>query len=373
MADNNNNNNNNKCWRTDGNTVDANDWLGTRNNAPLIIRTENGGGVPNPAAEAMRITAAADGRRVGIGTATPSQKLTLGSGNVLLPNANAGIDGNLYFGGITDVGQTGLRLFGGLVNGAIPAGFIDVRTTDPNDGLRIRVDAGAGGTERMRVAASGNVGIGTTTPTDKLDVAGNIKLRGSLGFTNATTPMIFIFESGVANPERPVISHSPAFPTWGLSYRDPDDTMIFQSAGAPVMALGLGSGNVGIALSNPAFRLDVAGQAHATNFVSTSDARFKTNVKELTNVLDKLEKIRAVSFQWNELYESLGRSTGRAEIGVIAQEVEAIFPELVTAWGDESYKGVDYGRLSGVLIEAVKELKAQNEVLRSRIEALEGV
>jgi tetrahydromethanopterin S-methyltransferase subunit G len=133
------------------------------------------------------------------------------------------------------------------------------------------------------------------------------------------------------------------------------------------------TGNVGIGVTNPTFRLDVAGSAHATSFPTSSDARFKTNVKELTNVLDKLEKIRAVSFQWNELYESLGRSTGRAEIGVIAQEVEAIFPELVTAWGDESYKGVDYGRLSGVLIEAVKELKAQNEVLRSRIEALEGV
>jgi hypothetical protein len=40
MAEN-NNNNNNKCWRTDGNTVDANDWLGTRNNQPLRIRTNN--------------------------------------------------------------------------------------------------------------------------------------------------------------------------------------------------------------------------------------------------------------------------------------------------------------------------------------------
>jgi hypothetical protein len=133
------------------------------------------------------------------------------------------------------------------------------------------------------------------------------------------------------------------------------------------------AGSVGIRTTNPAFLLDVAGQAHATSFPASSDARLKTNVKQLTNVLDKLEKIRAVSFQWNELCESLGRSTGRTEIGVIGQEVEAVFPELVTAWGDESYKGVDYGRLSGVLIEAVKELKAQNEVLRSRIEALAGV
>jgi len=102
--------------------------------------------------------------------------LTLGSGNILLPNANAGLHGNLYFGGLTDAGQTGLRLFGGLVNGTIPAGFIDVRTTDPHDGLRIRVDTTNGGTERMRVTAEGNVGIGTTTPTDKLETAGSIKI-----------------------------------------------------------------------------------------------------------------------------------------------------------------------------------------------------
>jgi hypothetical protein len=219
--------------------------------------------------------------RVGIGTASPTQALELRLGNVLLPNANAGIDGNLYFGGTTDTGQIGMRLFGGTVSPSAHAGFIDVKTDNNADGLRIRVDTGIGRTERMRITAAGRVGIGVAAP---------------------------------------------------------------------------------------AFRLDVGGVAHATSFNTSSDAKFKTNVKQLTNVLAKLEKIRAVSFQWNELYESLGRSTGRTEIGVIGQEVEAVFPELVTEWGDERYKAVDYGRLTGILIEAVKELKAQNE---ARFEALE--
>ena len=108
---------------------------------------------------------------IGIGTTQASQRLTLGAGNMLLPNANAGINGNLYFGGITDAGQTGLRLFGGLVNGAMPAGFIDVRTTALNDGLRIRVDTTNGVTERMRVTAGGNVGIGTPNPAAPFHVA----------------------------------------------------------------------------------------------------------------------------------------------------------------------------------------------------------
>jgi hypothetical protein len=197
------NNNNNKRWRTDGNNVDANDWLGTRNNAPLIIRTENGGGVPNPGAEAMRITAAADGRRVGIGTgsATPTQKLTLGSGNCLLRDANFGNDGNLYFGGITDAGQTGMRLFGGLVNGAIPAGFIDVRTTDANDGLRVRVDTSVGGTERMRITAGGNVGIGTTTPGARLSVNGDVEVTGDIRLLGADCAENFdVSEAEAAEP-----------------------------------------------------------------------------------------------------------------------------------------------------------------------------
>jgi hypothetical protein len=112
---------------------------------------------------------------VGIATNTPSQQLMLGSGNLLLPNANLGSSGNLYLGGVTHAGQTGLRLFGGLVNGSAPAGFIDVRTTAAGDGLRIRVDTGDGGTERVRVTANGNVGIGTNTPAARLDVAGTTR------------------------------------------------------------------------------------------------------------------------------------------------------------------------------------------------------
>jgi hypothetical protein len=128
---------------------------------------------------------------------------------------------------------------------------------------------------------------------------------------------------------------------------------------------------VGILTVSPGYTLDVAGPAHASSFPVSSDERLKKNVEPLGSVLEKLEMIRGVSFEWNELYESLGRSTGHKEIGVIAQEVEAVFPELVTSWGDESYKAVDYGRLTGVLIEAVKELKAENAALKKRVEALE--
>jgi hypothetical protein len=98
-----------------------------------------------------------------------------------------------------------------------------------------------------------------------------------------------------------------------------------------------------------------------------SDARMKTNVAELSGALDKLETIRGVSFEWIGTHAP----TAQRDIGVIAQEVEEVFPELVSEHGEENLKAVDYSGLAGVLIEATKELKAENRALRSRIEALE--
>ncbi|MCG3113082.1 MAG: tail fiber domain-containing protein [Candidatus Manganitrophus sp. SB1] len=125
------------------------------------------------------------------------------------------------------------------------------------------------------------------------------------------------------------------------------------------------SGNVGIGTAGPAYKLDVAGAAHASSFPTSSDLRLKTNVAQLTGALEKLQKIRGVAFDWNEQYVALGRSTGHREIGVVAQEVEAVFPELVTHWGSENYRAVDYGRLTAVMIEAIKELKAKNDTLEA--------
>ncbi len=83
----------------------------------------------------------------------------------------------------------------------------------------------------------------------------------------------------------------------------------------------------------------------------TSDERLKTNVHRITGALASLEQIRGVTFEWTE--EALKNNEGK-QIGVIAQEVEAMYPELVKT-GREGYKAVDYTKLSAVLIEAVKE------------------
>jgi hypothetical protein len=109
-------------------------------------------------------------------------------------------------------------------------------------------------------------------------------------------------------------------------------------------------------------------------FSVTSDERLKTNVQQVEGALDKLEQISGLTFEWAEADSphTLGGVPGQSSIGVVAQEVEEVFPEVVTTYDpDQDYKAVDYSGLTSVLIEAVKELKAQNEALRSRIEALE--
>ena len=87
-----------------------------------------------------------------------------------------------------------------------------------------------------------------------------------------------------------------------------------------------------------------------------SDQNLKENIRTLENPLEKLILINGVSFNWRHSKES--------SIGVIAQEVEEIFPELVNT---NEFKSVNYNGLIGVLIEAVKELKTEVNELRSQI------
>ena len=123
--------------------------------------------------------------------------------------------------------------------------------------------------------------------------------------------------------------------------------------------------NVGIGTVIPNYKLDVAGSCHATSFPTSSDERLKENIAPIEDALEKIEQINGVLFDWNEQYDSLGRSSGHREIGVIAQDVEKVLPELVTTWGDQKYRAVDYGRLTAVLVEATKQLANENSALRT--------
>lgn len=130
------------------------------------------------------------------------------------------------------------------------------------------------------------------------------------------------------------------------------------------------SGRVGIGTVAPADRLHVAGNVRANDFLVTSDARLKSHVRPIEGAAETLEKLRGVEFQWNG---SPGDGSGRTRtgVGVIAQEVEAVAPGLVHQTGEDAYKAVNLSGVIGVLIEAFKEISAQNRALRLRVEALE--
>ena len=100
---------------------------------------------------------------------------------------------------------------------------------------------------------------------------------------------------------------------------------------------------------------------------ASSDARLKTNVAAISRALDKLNTIGGVSFEWNEEAMLVGKIPGTREMGVIAQEVEAVFPELVTT-DEMGFKRVNYNGLVGVLFAAVSELSAKLATLDAQIE-----
>jgi len=95
------------------------------------------------------------------------------------------------------------------------------------------------------------------------------------------------------------------------------------------------------------------GAVTAVNFNSTSDINLKENIHTVGNALEITEQLRGVSFDWKE--------TGRSSYGVIAQELEAVLPELVK---QGEVKSVNYNGIIGVLIEAIKELKKEVEDLK---------
>jgi hypothetical protein len=131
------------------------------------------------------------------------------------------------------------------------------------------------------------------------------------------------------------------------------------------------NGNIGIGLNNPQYQLHVNGYAYNIGSWGSSDKRWKTNLSPLNNSLKKITLLNGYSFNWNTASYPEMNFPKEPQIGLIAQEVEKIFPKLVHT-DDEGYKSVAYDKLTAVLVEALKELNNKNETLSSKIEALKN-
>ena len=116
--------------------------------------------------------------------------------------------------------------------------------------------------------------------------------------------------------------------------------------------------------TSSSYGLYVTGAIYSTdNITAYSDGRKKTNVTTITSALSKVLNLRGVTYNKIENDKSVNEKT---EMGVIAQEVEKVVPEVVTYAEDIDQYGVSYGNLTALLIEAVKELKIElNELKES--------
>jgi hypothetical protein len=111
----------------------------------------------------------------------------------------------------------------------------------------------------------------------------------------------------------------------------------------------------------------VAGCVYASGYViggtCSSDARLKKNIQHFPLVLDKLVQLQPVSYNWRtEEFPQRHLDTARTS-GLIAQEVEKVFPEMVSL-DEGGFKRVNYGGLPFLMLQAIRELKAENDSLR---------
>jgi hypothetical protein len=123
---------------------------------------------------------------------------------------------------------------------------------------------------------------------------------------------------------------------------------------------------LGVGTLSPTEKLDinggvkVSGVVTATDFNSTSDAKLKTNIEVIDDPIGKVLRIDGVEFNW--------KKDNKPSIGVIADNIQEVFPQLVS---DTDPKTVNYNGLIGLLIEVVKEQQSQIESLNERLSRLE--
>ena len=207
----------------------------------------------------------------------------------------------------------------------------------------------------MRIDSSGRIGIGMTPSNYSgymLQVNGGA--QSFMSFGNSTT--------GTGALNGLVIGNDS---TGADIYQREEQPLRFHTNNTERMRID-SSGRVGIGTTSPGVALDVVGAIRATGDVTafhSSDERLKANKKIIENATDKIEQIGGYEFDWVPK-EGVHINEGH-DIGVIAQEVEKVIPEVVVT-RDNGYKAVKYEKLVPLLIEAVKELSEKVKILENK-------
>ncbi len=137
-------------------------------------------------------------------------------------------------------------------------------------------------------------------------------------------------------------------------------------------------GNVGIGTTLPNQKLHVNGNIRVAGSIfascgtlTCSDARYKTEVEEISSALENIQKLTGVYYMLDtENFPDHNFEEGR-QVGVIAQELEKVYPELVIT-GEDGYKSVAYDKLGPILMQAIKELKQNQSLIEKNQQSLEA-
>jgi hypothetical protein len=237
--------------------------------------------------------------------------------------------------------------------------------------------SGTAGTtlERMCVMPNGKVGINTKSPAGMLDIASDatVSYTGTSYSSNYTLALLANSGSGGgANNDYSGIKFSNS-----NGSREQFFGVVQAASNRGDFVWQSYTGSVyqeGMRLYGNTHTLEVRGDVIA--YGSPSDARLKTIKEKVPNSLESVLRLNGYRFDWNRKTDT---SYIKEDIGVIAQEVAEVFPELAKT-NDDGYMSVRYQGLTAVLIEAVKEQqtqiesqKSQNEELIKRIETLESI
>jgi hypothetical protein len=254
-----------------------------------------------------------NGTNIGIGVPSPTVKLEVAG---LIRSTN---NGTAYL-------QWGDDATLNDVNIANTVGIIGIQ-----DSTRGAVQLGSNANSYL-AGLWGNIGIGTKDPTTKLDVNGNIK-----------------FDSTIYTTGRMHISGGEIL-------------YLLNKGGVVIWKEWGGNGNLDVQGGITADNIQASNNVNAKWFVYTSDRRLKDNITPLRDSLEKILSLNGYSYNW--------KSNGTKDIGVIAQDVETVFPEIVHTDSATGYKSVEYGNLVAPLIEAIKSQQKEIDLLKAEIELL---
>ncbi|MEM4756115.1 MAG: tail fiber domain-containing protein, partial [Candidatus Woesearchaeota archaeon] len=247
-----------------------------------------------------------------------------------------------------------------------------VSTISAND-LRSSV-SGTTGTDNLVFATAPTL-TSLTVSSGGLAVTGNSDINGylSINSQNSEGGVDVEYVLGLGGDYRTIVHSKLNFKAW-----DDQGFLLVDAVGAsqgkiPKMSsssritdsiIEERSGNIGIGLSNaPGYKLEVGGSVGATGFYYTSDQNLKENIVPLEGALQKITQLTPVTFTWKN------STTNTTQIGLLAQDVEQVYPELVGQNAD-GIKSLQYGNLVAPLIAAIKEQQAQIDAQQKEIETL---